>query len=186
MKHQESPMQNQEEILKKTKNWILKSVIGLNLCPFAKQPFQSNTIRYVISDSKTKEDLLSHLKSELKILSEIEPLVTETTLIIHPYVLEDFLDQNDFLDEADFLLNQLDLEGVIQIAIFHPQFQFADKTVNDITNFVGRSPYPTLHLLREDSISRIVDSHPNIDSIYKNNRTTFTKLGQEGWKNLGL
>ncbi|MCT8334862.1 DUF1415 domain-containing protein [Leptospira sp. 85282-16] len=183
---QKSPIQNEDEILDKTKNWILKSVIGLNLCPFAKLPFQSNTIRYVISDSKTKKDLLFTLESELKYLSESEPLLTETTLIVHPYVLEDFLDQNDFLDEAELLLNQLALEGVIQIANFHPQFQFADKNINDITNFVGRSPYPTLHLLREDSISKIADTHPNIDSIYKNNRTTFAKLGYDGWKKLGL
>ncbi|MCW7493603.1 DUF1415 domain-containing protein [Leptospira sp. 2 VSF19] len=184
--NQKSPIQNQNEILDKTKNWILKSVIGLNLCPFAKLPFQSNRIRYVICDSPTKKELLLHLRSELKFLSEVDPLLTETTLIIHPNVLADFLDQNDFLDEADLLLNQLDLDGVIQIANFHPQFQFADKTVNDITNYVGRSPYPTLHLLREENISQIVDSHPNIESIYKNNRTTFTKLGHDGWIKLWL
>ncbi|XDD53287.1 DUF1415 domain-containing protein [Leptospira sp. WS4.C2] len=182
----ERPIDNEEEILKKTKNWILKSVIGLNLCPFAKPTFQSNTIRYVISDSKTEKDLLFHLESELQYLKETDPKITETTLLLHPYVLEDFLDQNDFLNDVDLLLNQLDLEGIIQIANFHPHFQFAGKTYDDITNFVGRSPYQTLHLLREDSISRIVDSHPNIDSIIENNRKTLKKLGHLGWKELEL
>lgn len=132
---------------------------------------------------KNKKDLLIHLESELQFLKETDPLVTETTLLIHPYVLEIFLDQNDFLDDADFLLNRLDLDGIIQIANFHPQFQFAGKNIDDITNFVGRSPFPILHLLREDNISRIVDSHPNIDSIYENNRKTMRKLGYDGWKN---
>ncbi|EMY59961.1 DUF1415 domain-containing protein [Leptospira terpstrae] len=175
-----------DEIISKTKEWIRKSVIGLNLCPFAKPTFQSNTIRYVISSAKNKKSLLSELETELKQLVSTDPLTTETTLLIHPFVLTDFLDQNDFLDDTDVLLDRLDLEGTIQIANFHPQFQFADKSINDITNFVGRSPYPILHLLREDSISRIVDSHPNIDSIYENNRKTLQKLGHEGWQKLGL
>ncbi|TGL40816.1 DUF1415 domain-containing protein [Leptospira perdikensis] len=182
----EVPIPKEEEILTQMKDWILKSVIGLNLCPFAKPTFQSNTIRYVISSSKTKKELLNHLESELKILKETDPLVTETTLLIHPNVLEDFLDQNDFLDDTDLLLNQMDLEGFIQIANFHPFFQFAGKKKDDITNFVGRAPFPTLHLLRENSISKIVDSHPNIDSIFQNNRKTLKKLGHEGWKKLWL
>ncbi|TGL87188.1 DUF1415 domain-containing protein [Leptospira congkakensis] len=177
---------NEETVLNQTKEWILKSVIGLNLCPFAKPTFHSNTIRYVISHSKNKKDLLTDLKSELLFLKEADPLLTETTLLIHPYVLDDFLDQNDFLDDTDLLLNHLDLEGIIQIANFHPKFQFAGKNKNDITNYVGRSPYQTLHLLHEDSISRIVDSHPNIDSIFKNNRKKLKELGHEGWKKLGL
>ncbi|MBM9546972.1 DUF1415 domain-containing protein [Leptospira sp. 201903074] len=180
------PLENADEIQSKTKEWILKSVIGLNLCPFAKPTFQSNTIRYVISAAENKKDLLFELEVELKNLVTTDPLTTETTLLIHPFVLSDFLDQNDFLDDTDVLLQQMNLEGSIQIANFHPQFQFADKTINDITNFVGRSPYPILHLLREDSISRIVDSHPNIDSIFENNRKTLQKLGHEGWKKLGL
>lgn len=182
----ELPIPNEEEILTKTKEWILKSVIGLNLCPFAKPTFQSNTIRYVVSSSKTQKELLKHLESELTILKEADPVITETTLLIHPYVLDDFLDQNDFLDDADLLLSQLDLEGFIQIANFHPYFQFAETTKDDITNFVGRAPFPTLHLLREDSISKVVDSHPNIDSIFENNRKTLKKLGHEGWKKLWL
>ncbi|PJZ44946.1 DUF1415 domain-containing protein [Leptospira brenneri] len=177
---------NADEVLNHTKEWILKSVIGLNLCPFAKPTFQSNTIRYTISQAKSETDLLSDLKSELLFLKEVDPKTIETTLLIHPYVLNDFLDQNDFLDEADFLLNQLDLEGIIQIANFHPEFQFAGKKKNDITNYVGRSPFQTLHLLREDSISRIVDTHPNIDSIFKNNRKKMKELGHEGWKNLEI
>ncbi|TGK87729.1 DUF1415 domain-containing protein [Leptospira noumeaensis] len=182
----ETAKDTEDIILHETKEWILKAVIGLNLCPFAKPTFQSNTIRYTISKSKNAKDLLFDLKSELLFLKETNPKTTETSLLIHPYVLSDFLDQNDFLDDADLLLNQLELEGIIQIANFHPEFQFAGKKKNDITNFVGRSPYQTLHLLREDSITRIVDSHPNIDSIFKNNRKKLKELGLEGWKNLGL
>ncbi|TGM61450.1 DUF1415 domain-containing protein [Leptospira vanthielii] len=180
----ERDLTNEEEILFKTKEWVLKTVIGLNLCPFAKPTYQANTIRYIVSDSKTKKELLIHLESELQFLKETDPLITETTLLIHPYVLENFLDQNDFLDDTDFLLNRLALDGIIQIANFHPQFQFAENKIDDITNFVGRSPYQTLHLLREDSISRIVDSHPNIDSIFENNRKTLKNLGHVGWKKL--
>ncbi|MBM9590916.1 DUF1415 family protein, partial [Leptospira sp. 201903075] len=122
----ELPIPNEEEILAKTKEWILKSVIGLNLCPFAKPTFQSNTIRYVVSSSKTQKELLKDLETELIIIKEAVPAITETTLLIHPYVLDDFFDQNDFLDDADLLLSQLDLEGFIQIANFHPYFQFAE------------------------------------------------------------
>ncbi|MCW7468113.1 DUF1415 domain-containing protein [Leptospira kanakyensis] len=183
---QETPKDTEDTILHETKEWILKAVIGLNFCPFAKPTFHSNTIRYTISQSKNTKDLLSDLKSELLFLKESDPKTTETSLLIHPYVLGDFLDQNDFLDDADLLLNQLELEGIIQIANFHPEFQFAGKKKNDITNFVGRSPYQTLHLLREDNITRIVDSHPDIDSIFKNNRKKLKALGHEGWKNLGL
>ncbi|PJZ84307.1 DUF1415 domain-containing protein [Leptospira harrisiae] len=175
-----------DEILGKTKDWIQKAVIGLNLCPFAKPTFQSNTIRYVVSNSQNNKELLVHLKIELEFIASKDPQLVETSLLIHPYVLNEYLDQNDFLDEADNLLRNLDLEGVIQIANFHPMFQFADKNINDITNFVGRAPYPILHLLREDSISRIVDTHPNIDSIFENNRKTMQKLGHEGWNKLGL
>ncbi|EKJ86800.1 hypothetical protein CLV96_3493 [Leptospira meyeri] len=184
LEKQQKDLETADEILFKTKEWIRKAVIGLNLCPFAKPSFQSNTIRYTISHSQNNKELLADLKSELKTIVSSDPHVIETTLLIHPYVLDDFLDQNDFLDETDRLLRQLDLEGTIQIANFHPQFQFADKQVDDITNFVGKSPYPILHLLREDSISRIVDTHPNIDSIFENNRKTMKTLGHEGWHQL--
>ena len=131
-----------------TVKWLERVVIGLNLCPFAKAVHVKGQIRYVVCDGDTSEALLTELIRELRFLAEADPAVTETTLLIHPNVFADFLDYNDFLEVADAAIAELTLDGVIQIASFHPQYQFADTEPDDITNFTNRSPYPTLHLLR--------------------------------------
>jgi hypothetical protein len=159
-------------------------VIGLNLCPFAKAVHVKEQIRYTVSQATTVEALLEDLARELERLAETSAEKTDTTLLIHPHVLQDFIDYNEFLDLADGLLEQLDLDGELQIASFHPQYQFAGTEVDDITNFTNRSPYPTLHILREDSLDKAVEAFPEADAIFETNIATMQKLGIEGWKKL--
>jgi hypothetical protein len=177
---------NQEQIIRDTRDWVVKAVIGLNLCPFAKAVHVNERIRYVVSDATEPEQLLKDLARELLALNRADPEETDTTLVIHPGVLTDFLDFNDFLDAADALVEELKLDGILQIADFHPDYQFGDSEPDDIANYSNRSPYPTLHILREDSIERAVESMPDTASIYENNLDTLTRLGHEGWNALGL
>jgi uncharacterized protein len=172
-----------ETIITDTKAWLEKAVIGLNLCPFAKAVQVRNQIRYAVSDAQTEDELLNALITELQFLAAADPAQTDTTLLIHPNVLSDFLDYNDFLDVADAAVEELGLSGEIQIASFHPQYQFADTEPDDITNYTNRSPYPTLHLLREASVERAVAAFPDAADIFDNNMETLRKLGVEGWTN---
>jgi len=175
-----------DPILQDTQAWVEKAVIGLNLCPFAKAVQVQGKVRYVVSSATTVEDLLYQLAAELNHLHDTPPDQTDTTLLIHPQVLTDFLDYNDFLEAADALVADIGLEGELQVASFHPQYQFEGTEPDDISNFTNRSPYPTLHLLREDSIDRAVAAFPNPESIFDTNMDTLEKLGIEGWRKLGL
>lgn len=177
---------NSEQIIQDTRDWVVKAVIGLNLCPFAKAVHVNERIRYVVSEATDPEQLLKDLAHELLALNRADPEEVDTTLVIHPNVLTDFLDFNDFLDAADGLVEELKLDGILQIADFHPGYQFDGNTPDDIANYSNRSPYPTLHILREDSIERAVESMPDTASIYENNLETLDKLGHEGWAALGL
>ncbi len=163
-----------------TRDWVERVVIGLKLCPFAPAPALKGLIRYVTSDAETQEAVLEDLASELKHLVASSSDEVETTLLILPRVLQDFHEFNDFLEIADELLRVLELEGEIQIASFHPQYQFADTEWDDIGNATNQSPYPTLHLLREESVSRAVDSFGDTRSISITNLATLAKLGSEG------
>ncbi|QPF75474.1 DUF1415 domain-containing protein [Roseateles sp. DAIF2] len=169
-----------------TQHWLEKAVIGLNLCPFAKSVHVNQRLRYVVSEAMTPEELLQELARELLFLRRADPDEIETTLVIHPLVLQDFLDFNDFLGAADALVEDLELDGELQIANFHPDYQFGGTEPEDISNYTNRSPYPTLHLLRETSIERAVETMPDTDAIFENNIATLEKLGLEGWKALGL
>lgn len=169
-----------------TQAWLEKAVIGLNLCPFAKSVHVNKRLRYVVSEAATPEDLLKELARELLFLRRADPEEIETTLVIHPNVLQDFLDFNDFLGAADALVEDLELDGELQIANFHPAYQFEGTEPDDISNFTNRSPYPTLHLLRETSIERAVETMPDTDAIFENNIATLEKLGLAGWRALGL
>ena len=162
-----------------TRDWVERIVIGLKLCPFAPAPAIKGLIRYAMSDAETKEALLEDLATELQHLAAAPPEGLETTLLIHPRVLQDFYDFNDFLEVADELLRVLELEGEIQIASFHPDYHFAGTESDDIGNETNRSPYPTLHLLREESITRAVDSFGDTSSIPTTNLTTLQQLGRE-------
>ncbi len=159
-------------------------MIGLNLCPFAKAVLVKDQVRFVLSDATTSEALLEQLAEELVHLRELPAAETDTTLIIHPQVLQDFLDYNDFLENADAAVQALDLEGVIQVASFHPDYQFAGTGFDDVENFTNRAPFPILHLLREDSVSRAVDAFPDADAIIHRNIDTVTRLGADGWHRL--
>ena len=164
-------MTNQDSTyVQEMQEWLVKAVIGLNLCPFAKSVHVKEQIRYTVSEAKTVEALLEDLAKELEHLAETSPDKTDTTLWIHPHVLQDFMDYNEFLDLADSLLEQLDLDGELQIASFHPQYQFAGTEVDDITNFTNRSPYPALHLLREDSLDKAVEAFPEAEAIFEVSR----------------
>ncbi len=167
-----------------TRRWLERAVIGLNLCPFAKAVHAKGQVRYVLSDAADPRDLLSQLGEELLFLRDAAPAEVDTTLIVHPRVLQDFLDYNDFLDEADALVAQLGLEGTLQVASFHPDYRFAGTGPDDVTNFTNRAPYPTLHLLREDSVTRAVEAYPEPDSIIERNQARLRALGIEGWNKL--
>ena len=174
------PVSPEDPSITETRAWVERVVIGLRLCPFAPAPALKGTIRYAMSDAETPEALLEDLATELHRLVEAPPEQIETTVLVHPRVLQDFSDFNDFLEVADELLRMTDLEGEIQIASFHPQYQFADTGPDDIGNETNRSPYPTLHLLREASVARAVESFGDTRSISAANLATLEKLGAEG------
>ena len=167
-----------------TRRWVEKAVIGLNLCPFAKAVYVKDQVRFVLSDASTPEALLEELVEELLLLRDTPAEQIDTTLIVHPEVLTDFLDYNDFLDNADAAVETLDLQGILQVASFHPQYQFAGVAPDDASNYTNRSPYPTLHLLREDSVERAVAAFPDPDVIVERNIATLDKLGVAGWNTL--
>ncbi|MES2743450.1 MAG: DUF1415 domain-containing protein [Pseudomonadota bacterium] len=175
-----------EQIIAATQAWLEKAVIGLNLCPFAKAVHVKQQIRYVVCDASTPEALLGVLMDELQALADADPERVDTTLLIHPQVLTDFLDYNEFLDVADAALEDMELDGELQIASFHPRYQFADTEPDDITNYTNRSPYPILHLLREDSVERAVAAFPEASAIFDNNIDTLRQLGHAGWQRLDL
>lgn len=173
-------------IIASVQRWLEQAVIGLNLCPFAKAVHVKKQIRYVVSAAQDTEQLLADLKSELHTLHISDAQKIDTTLLIHPDVLNDFLDYNDFLAQAESAIAELKLEQEIQIASFHPHYQFADTDADDIENYTNRSPYPILHLLREASIDRAVAAFPEADSIFEQNIDTMRALGQQGWNALAL
>jgi len=169
-----------QQAIAATRAWVDEAVIGLNLCPFAKAVQVKNQVRYVVSETTDEETLLGQLRDEMSRLAATDPSEVDTTLIIHPWVLNDFIDFNDFLGLAEDALEDLELEGVLQVASFHPQFQFAGTRAEDVTNAANRSPYPTLHLLREDSVDRAVAAFPLAEVIYEKNIRTLQALGADG------
>lgn len=175
-----------ETAIEDTRVWLERAVIGLNLCPFAKSVHVKGQVHYVVSRAQSAQELLTELAVELKALAEHDPLTRDTTLLIAPDCLADFLAFNDFLAKADKTLRKLDLDGVLQIANLHPDYQFAGTEPDDITNYTNRSPYPTLHLLREDSIDRAVAAFPEAESIFEKNMETMERMGLEGWTALGV
>lgn len=175
---------SEDEIIAAMRCWLEKAVIGLNLCPFAKSVYIKNQVRMVISRADSMEALQADLAQELLMLSESDPVEIDTVLLIHPHVLQDFLDFNDFLDVADMTAAALGLEGEVQIASFHPHYQFAGTTPEDVSNFTNRAPYPTLHLLRESSIDCAVEAFPDAADIFERNIETMHHLGRSGWDEL--
>ena len=174
-------MRMSDTVIAETRAWVDRVVIGLNLCPFAKASQVKGRVRYVVSDATDPEALMARLIDELNRLAETSEMFIETTLLIHPQVLTDFADYNDFLGLAERAVSQLGLEGVIQVASFHPHYQFAGSAPDDLSNATNRSPYPTLHLIREDSIERAVAAFPETAAIFEANIVTMQRLGANGW-----
>ncbi|MES3013429.1 MAG: DUF1415 domain-containing protein [Pseudomonadota bacterium] len=173
-----------DRVIAETRAWVQRAVVGLNLCPFAKAPLAKEQIRFVVCASDDPRVLLDLLCAQMNELVAADPARVETTLVIHPNALTDFDEFNDFLDAADAALEDRGLAGVLQIASFHPRYRFADAAADDLGNATNRSPYPTLHLLREASVERAVEAFPEAEAIYENNIATLDALGAEGWAQL--
>lgn len=171
-------------VIENTRRWVERAVIGLGLCPFAAAVYLADGVRFKVSAERSAAGLLGELRSELQLLHASAPRRVETTLLIHPWVLQDFVEFNDFLSICDGAVAEEGLEGEIQVASFHPQYQFAGTRPDDIENCTNRSPYPTLHLLREDSVERALDTVPDPDAIYLENIRRLQALGEEGWRAL--
>lgn len=167
---------SEEQVVAHTRYWIERFVVGLNLCPFARRPLQEDeAVRFVVSAAGDEAALLAALSAELEMLRDNAAI--ETTLLIHPGVLQDFYAYNHFLGEVEQLLSALQLEGIFQVASFHPDYQFAGTDPDDAENYSNRSPYPMLHLLREDSVAQAVATHPEVESVPANNIATLNALG---------
>jgi uncharacterized protein len=173
-----------DEIIAATRRWMERSVIGLDLCPFAESVYRGDRVRFRVSEQRSASSLLDDLRSELWELHAADSQLCETTLLIHPWVLADFIEYNDFIEVCEATIVELGLEGELQVASFHPQYQFAGTQSEDIENYTNRSPYPMLHLLREASIERAIASVPDTDEIYLRNIRTLRDLGHAGWQRL--
>ncbi|HRL75930.1 MAG TPA: DUF1415 domain-containing protein [Candidatus Accumulibacter phosphatis] len=175
-----------DQIIASTRHWLEQAVIGLNLCPFAKGVHAKGQIRYALSTARDEETLLADLQRELLALCATPAEEVDTTLLIHPWVLRDFADFVRFLDLVEVVLRTHRLQGVLQVASFHPDYVFADSAADDITNHTNRSPFPTLHLLREASLDRAVAAFPDAATIYERNLQTLRQLGDAGWQALRI
>lgn len=180
----EASGESADRVIAETRHWVEKAVIGLHLCPFAASPYLRGLIRYRVSDQQSLEGLAEELTQELTYLAAADPLRCETSLLIHPHVLGDFLDYNQFLDQGDAVVAALGLKGELQIASFHPAYQFAGSASNDIENCSNRSPYPMLHLLRESSVRRATATFPGVNEIGNRNMATLRELGAAGLQRL--
>ena len=176
----------QRTAIEDTQQWLLQAVVGLNLCPFAKSVVVKDMVRYRVCASAEPADVLAMLREELQHLAAADTDTQDTTLLIAPNALPEFLDFNDFLAECDEVLIDLELDGVLQVADFHPRYQFGGTGEDDIENFTNRTPYPTLHLLREASIDKAVDAYPDASLIFERNIEVLNKLGHAGWQALGI
>ena len=166
-----------DNVINSTRKWVESVVVNLNLCPFARKALIDNRVRFSVTEAVTEERLLDELQDELSLLDH-EPTI-ETTLLIHPGVLQEFDHYNQFLDKADRLLEILQLQGVYQVASFHPDYRFAGTNRDDVENFTNRSPYPVLHLIREDSLERALADFPNVDHIPARNIALMENLGRQ-------
>ena len=173
-------------VIEDTVRWLERAVIGLNLCPFAKGVHVKGQVHYVVSAATEADTLLADVRRELLALSDISPEVRDTTLLMAPRCMADFLDFNDFTALVDDLVQALDFDGLLQVAFFHPQFQFAGTQLDDVSNCTNRTPYPTLHLLREESIDRAVAVFPEADAIFERNIEVLEGLGTQGWAELDV
>lgn len=182
-----SPVSDAERIaIEDTQKWLMEAVIGLNLCPFAKAVVVKDRVRYRVCLSSATDDVLQLLADELQFLASVDASIAETTLLIAPYALPNFLDFNEFLGECAALLESQGLEGELQVADFHPDYQFSGEAPHAMGHFTNRAPYPTLHLLRESSMDEAVAAYPDAALIFERNIATLETLGAKGWADLGV
>ncbi len=179
-------MSRDETIIAATRHWVERAVIGLNLCPFAKAVERRGQVRYIVSWAQTEDQLLANLRDELHHLAATPAEVTDNTLLIHPGVLQDFFTFQSFLPRTGAVIRKAGFDGVFQIASFHPDYEFSDAEPDSLGNLTNRAPYPTLHLLREASITAAVRAFPAAETIYERNLATLNSLGREGWEALGI
>lgn len=167
-----------------TQRWLECAVIGLNLCPFAKSVYVRRQVRFAVTAAATREELLAELRRELELLARADPAAIATTLLIHPKAMTDFIEFSFFLREIDAVIGELELDGIMQVASFHPRYEFGGSAPDDVANCTNRSPHPTLHLLRESDIDRAVAAFPDAATIYERNIETLRRLGHVGWSAL--
>ena len=178
---------NPESVIAAMRHWIEKAVIGLELCPFAKSVYVNERVRIVVSEARHIDAFLEQFDEELAFLASADPQTVDTTLLVHPTLFDDFEIFNEICHIADEAIEEHELEGVLQVASFHPQYRFEGTQADDLSNYTNRAPYPTLHLLREDSIAHALAHYPHDpDSIYERNIETLQALGQEGWDALDI
>jgi len=177
---------NRDDVIAAVRLWLEKAVIGLNLCPFAKAVYVKNQVRFVVSEARHVDAFLEELDRELEFLAAADPQEVDTTLLIHPTLFPDFLDFNEVVGIAEEAVAEHELEGVLQVASFHPAFQFEDTAPEAVGNYTNRAPFPTLHLIREESLARAVAAYPDAEAIYLRNIETLEKLGLDGWRALGI
>ncbi len=173
-----------EQVIVLTRRWVEHAVIGLNLCPFANAVLRKNQIAFQVSHARDADTLLQNLMDSIEWLLATPAEATDTLLLIHPWVLSDFFEFNDLIGDIETLLEDSGLEGVLQIASFHPDYQFAGVATDDVTNHTNRSPFPILHLLREDSLDKAIGAMPHTDDIIERNLDTMRQLGTDGWQTL--
>jgi hypothetical protein len=169
-----------DEIEQIARRWVERIVIGLNLCPFAKAVYVKQQVRFAITAAIQPDDLLAELEHETSVLIDTDPASLDTTLLIHPLGMLDFIDYHFFVGEADATLVRLELEGVLQIAGFHPDYCFARSEADDMANYTNRSPHPMLQLLRESSVDRAVAAFPDASEIFAGNIEKLRALGLDG------
>jgi uncharacterized protein len=182
----QQPFQAERIVIEDTQRWLMQAVVGLNLCPFAKAVVTKNLVRYRVCLSSEPTDVLAMLRAELQHLASTDESLLDTTLLIAPYLLPDFLAFNAFLSDCDKVLLDMNLDGVLQIADFHPHYTFAGEDPQGMSHFTNRTPYPTLHLLRESSIDKAVAAYPDAALIYERNMALLEKMGRKGWAAVGL
>ncbi|HVE53106.1 MAG TPA: DUF1415 domain-containing protein [Ramlibacter sp.] len=166
--------------------WLERAVVGLNLCPFAKAVLVKQQVHFAVATVDDPEAILDAFERELHALVAIDAQERDTTLLVIPQGMDDFLAFHDLAQRAERLVRKRGCEGVVQVASFHPRFVFAGTQEDDITNFTNRAPYPTLHLLREESVDRAVAAFPDASAIYEANQETLRRLGPQGWKALDV
>ncbi len=173
-----------QQVVTDTRRWLERAVIGLNLCPFAKAVHAKGQVHYAVSAARDWDGVLHDLAAELRSLLACPAGERDTTLLVVPEALDDFIEFTGLVAQGERLIAQEGARGVVQLASFHPRFEFAGSDPDDIANYSNRSPHPTLHLLREDSIARAVAAFPDAAAIYDANIATLQRLGHSGWRAL--